>query len=84
MAAQSAVEKGVESKLGIRYPTCIDGARACPPEDVGGIGGYESFLKVIQNRRHPDHKSYLEWIAGWVDPEVFDLEAVNRKLSRLR
>ena len=78
------VEKGVENETGIRYPTCIDGARACPPEDVGGISGYASFLKAIQNRRHPEHRQYLVWIGGHFDSEAFDLEAVNRKLSRLR
>jgi len=78
------VEKGVDKQAGVHYPSCIEGARACPPEDVGGIGGYASFLKAIRNRRHPEHKQYLEWIGGHFDSEAFDLEAVNRELSRLR
>jgi pRiA4b ORF-3-like protein len=78
------VEKGVDKKAGVYYPICIEGARACPPEDVGGIGGYEPFLKAIANRRHPEHKRYLEWIGGYFDSEAFDLETVNRKLSMLR
>jgi len=78
------IEKGVDKQAGVRYPVCIEGSRACPPEDVGGIGGYASFLKAIQNRRHPEHKQYLQWIGGRFDAGAFDLEAVNRKLSKLR
>ena len=78
------VEKSVEKQAGVRYPLCIEGARACPPEDVGGMGGYAYFLKVIRDRRHPEHKRFLEWIGGQFDPEAFDLDAVNSKLSRVR
>ncbi|OXJ21497.1 hypothetical protein CFB82_41145, partial [Burkholderia sp. HI2714] len=28
----------------------IDGARACPPEDVGGAPGYETFLTTLRDR----------------------------------
>ena len=78
------VEKGVDKEAGIHYPICIEGTRACPPEDVGGIGGYASFLKAIRDRRHPDYKQYVEWIGGHFDSEAFDLDAVNRELKRLR
>lgn len=36
-----------------RYPVCLEGAQACPPEDCGGVGGYENFLDAI---RDPDHE----------------------------
>ena len=75
-----AIEQGVDSKTGVRYPVCIEGARACPPEDVGAMPGYERFLKVIRNRRHPEHKDMLAWIGGHFDPEAFDLRAVNQRL----
>ncbi len=64
-------------------PRCLDGARACPPEDCGGPFGYvENFLPAIQNRRHPEHKEMREWIGGSFDPERFDLNAVNRAVAR--
>ena len=31
-------------------PVCLGGARACPPEDCGGVGGYEELLAAL---RHP-------------------------------
>jgi pRiA4b ORF-3-like protein len=79
-----SIESGVDKKTGVRYPACIEGARACPPEDVGSIPGYEQFLKAMRNKRHPEHKEMLAWIGGHFYPEAFDLEAVNQALSRLR
>jgi hypothetical protein len=67
-----------------RYPVCIEGKRACPPEDCGGVWGYESFVEAVQNPNHPEHEEMLEWIGGKFDPEAFDLKAVNRVLQRGR
>ncbi len=65
------------------YPVCIKGKRACPPEDVGGVWGYDSFLEAISNPKHPEHQDMLEWI-GEFDPEEFDLDEVNAQLASLR
>ena len=62
------------------YPLCVAGARAVPPEDVGGATGYEEFLSVIKSPRHKDHASMLVWIGGAFDPEGFDLNEINRTL----
>jgi len=74
------VEKIVPPEPGVRYPRCVAGKRACPPEDVGGVWGYEEFLKAIRNPRHPEHDEYLEWAGGQFDPAAFDLEQVNAQL----
>jgi hypothetical protein len=66
-----------------KYPVCLAGERACPPEDVGGVWGYEGFLQAIRDPDHPEHEDYLEWIGGEFDPEAFDLEAVNAALRHL-
>jgi hypothetical protein len=63
-------------------PVCIKGKRACPPEDVGGIWGYEVFLKAIKDPKHSEHDMYIEWIGAGFDPEEFDLEAVNERLRK--
>lgn len=59
------------------YPICIKGRRACPPEDVGGVWGYEEFLEAIRDPKHPEHEEYLGWIGGPFDPKAFDLEETN-------
>ncbi len=62
-------------------PVCIKGKRACPPEDCGGIWGYEELLQTISDPNHPDHDDMLEWLGGEFDPEEFDLEEINEELA---
>ena len=61
---------------------CLAGARACPPEDCGGIGGYADFLAAIADPDHERHDEYRQWIGGDFDAEHFDLGAINRALAR--
>ncbi len=65
----------------VKYPACIDGRRACPPEDVGGVWGYEGFLEAIRNPKHKEHESYLEWIGGEFDAEEFDSTEATKRMS---
>ena len=53
----------------VRYPRCIAGKRACPPEGCGGPWGYGDFLEAIQNPSHPEHEDMVEWIGGEFDPD---------------
>jgi hypothetical protein len=71
----------VDRKL--KYPRCIGGKRACPPEDCGGAYGYEEFLESIQNRNDEQHDEMLEWVGGKFDPEAFEIARVNRRLQRI-
>lgn len=77
------VEKILPTQEGVRYPICLKGKRACPPEDVGGVWGYENFLEAIGNPDHDEHQEYLIWIGGEFDPEAFDLEEVNTQLRSM-
>jgi Plasmid pRiA4b ORF-3-like protein. len=61
----------------IKYPCCIDGQRACPPEDCGGAWGYENLLKVIADPDNDEYESTIEWLSGWYGK--YDPEAFNRK-----
>lgn len=77
------VEKTLQPQPGASYPVCLAGERACPPEDCGGVWGYQDFLEAIMNPAHREHEEMLTWIGGSFDPEAFDLDAVNRSLRRL-
>jgi hypothetical protein len=78
------LEKILQPELGVRYPRCIGGARACPPEDCGGTGGYENFLAAIRDPRHEEHDEYLYWIGGEFDPEEFELAEFDTALRHIR
>ena len=75
------VEKVISDPGSLKVPSCTGGARACPPEDCGGVWRYAEFLKAISNPRHPEHEDMLEWIGEGFDSEHFDLEAVNQELA---
>ncbi|MFY9585780.1 MAG: plasmid pRiA4b ORF-3 family protein [Candidatus Acidiferrales bacterium] len=78
------VEAKLSPKGGVRYPVCLAGARACPPEDVGGLPGYEEFLEAMRDPTHPEHREFSEWIGGDFDPKAFDVDEVNQKLRSMR
>ena len=77
------VEKIQPAEPGEKYPLCIKGKRACPPEDVGGIWGYEEFLEAISDPNHDEHNSFLEWCGGGFNREEFDIQEINRGLDQV-
>jgi Plasmid pRiA4b ORF-3-like protein len=77
------VEKILPPETGVKYPVCIKGKRACPPEDVGGVWGYATFLEAINDPTHEEHDSYLEWIGDEFDSEEFNLDEINQELRRV-
>lgn len=79
-----AVEKVLPYEAGGVYPICLDGKRACPPEDIGGIWGYANFLETISDPSDPEHEGMLEWIGGEFDPEAFDIDEVNQVFEQMR
>jgi hypothetical protein len=78
------IEKMLPSEAGKRYPVCLAGQRACPPEDCGGVWGYAGFLEAIHDPQHPEHVEMLEWVGGEFDPDAFDLDEVNTALQSLK
>jgi hypothetical protein len=66
---------------GVRYPLCVEGERACPPEDVGGTGGYQEYLEAMANPKHEEHESFMEW-RGPFDPEGFDAGAATKSMRK--
>jgi hypothetical protein len=66
----------------VKYPLCLEGERACPPEDCGGIWGYPDFLEAIQNPDNERHEELLEWVGGEFDPEAFDPAAASKAMRK--
>jgi len=65
------------AETGLSYPRCIGGARKCPPEDCGGLSGFEEFLEIIADTTHEEHEATLEWCGGAFDPDGFDQRAIR-------
>ena len=66
------------------WPQCLAGENACPPEDVGGTGGYMDFLEAALDPSHEEHKAMRRWFGGPFDSKGFDVNAVNARLRGVR
>lgn len=71
------LEKILSQNPGSHYPICIAGERACPPEDCGGIWGYDDLLEIIQDKKHEEYESTMEWLGGHFNPEEFEAQNVH-------
>jgi hypothetical protein len=66
----------------VKYPLCLEGERACPPEDCGGVWGYADFVKAIRDPDHAQHAELLEWVGGRFDPEAFDPAKATKAMRK--
>lgn len=65
-------------------PWLVAAARACPPEDCGGSGGYELMLEALADPDHEEHDSYLDWTDGGYDPDIVHASLFSRPLGKRR
>jgi len=65
------------------HPTLIDGERTAPPEDVGGIAGYEEFLKAYHDSSDPEHEEMREW-AEMQNYREYDKDFINNMLKHVK
>jgi len=63
------------------YPACIAGKRSCPPEDCGGVWGYQHLLAVLADPAHPERAEQIEWLGEEFDPDDFAVEIANATLA---
>jgi hypothetical protein len=66
---------------GVKYPLCSAGARACPPDDVGGVWGFEEYLAALADPKHDRHEELLDWM-GPFDPDAFDSKVATKAMRR--
>lgn len=78
------LENIADNLNGLKKPFCLEGERNCPPEDCGGFPGYENLLEILSDPDHEEYESYLEWLGGEFDPELFSERKVNGRLKRMK
>lgn len=78
------VEKVLPADSSPTVPACIDGRRACPPEDCGGTWGFRELLEILADPSHPEHDERREWIGRPFDPEAFDTSEFEDNLRNGR
>ncbi len=64
----------------MNYPACIAGENACPPEDCGGIPGFEDLKSTLAGKESQEKDELLTWLGGFYNPTTFDPNFVNKYL----
>jgi hypothetical protein len=67
----------------VAYPLCVEGERACPPEDCGGPWGYADYLAAIADSKNEQHEDMVEW-RGPFDSEAFDAKKATREMRKVK
>lgn len=75
------IEGTIPRVEGHRYPACIAGKRACPPEDTGGPYGLANILAVRADPSHPDHEEISGWMEEDFDPNAFSIEEADAAVA---
>lgn len=78
------VEKVTPADDHLVLPVCLDGERAAPPEDSGGVADYEEKLLILSDPTDPAYRAVIGELGRAFDPEAFDRGRVNEKLAKLR
>ncbi|MEW5873995.1 MAG: plasmid pRiA4b ORF-3 family protein [Candidatus Zixiibacteriota bacterium] len=71
-------------QAGTRFPRCLAGERACPPEDCGGPPGYAQLLKTIADPSDEEHERAMQWLGGSFDPDSFSPQKVRFDDPKMR
>jgi hypothetical protein len=79
------LEKILPAGVGVNRAACTAGKGACPPEDCGGVWGYEELKATLADPDAEEHDDMLEWLGlssgDDFNPKEFSAEEVNRRLG---
>lgn len=78
------VEKIIPAEEAADTPICLDGERACPPEDCGGPFGYARLQQYFDDPESIQLEEPWSFVVQDFDPEAFDLDEVNSRLRAWR
>jgi hypothetical protein len=67
----------------LSYPRFVDGARRCPPEDVGSVSGFFEFLEAVIDPGHVEHQRMIRWYGRIFDPHDIGLTDIQQRLAAL-
>jgi len=84
------LEETHEAGRGAPRARVVDGERAAPPEDCGGVPGYEDLVAALADPQRPAHSDLVEWyeeVYGGTpsdfDPAGVDIETLDRTVRRV-
>ncbi|MCX6880786.1 MAG: DUF1186 domain-containing protein [Verrucomicrobia bacterium] len=78
------ISKVQEVAADLRLPHCLGGENACPPDDIGGTGGYYQALRTLQDPQAEAHDYFVQWFGKDFAPGAFDPVEANERLRCLR
>jgi Plasmid pRiA4b ORF-3-like protein len=67
----------------VHYPNLVSAEGRCPPADIGGPVGYETYLRSIADPNSVNHEDMLEFDAPDFDPHAVDTAALRKNLKDL-
>lgn len=74
-------QKALAYLIGTKFLLCLEGERACPPEDCGGPWGFADYPEALADPKHEQHDELLEW-RGPFNPEAFDAKKATREMRK--
>lgn len=82
------LEKLLDVLPEVDYPVLVTAKGACPPEDCGGVWGYENLKAVLTDPDHEGHREMCGWLglddATMFDPAAVDDETIRSRLAAIR
>jgi hypothetical protein len=77
------VEAVTDADPAVEYPRFVDGERRAPPEDVGGLSGFEEFLNAMAKPRHAQHREVVAWYGGRFEPDNIGVDTINDRVAKI-
>ena len=77
------IEAVAATDSGTSYPRFIEGANRAPPEDVGGVPGFENFLNVMAKPKHPEYADIKQWYGRTFDPMDIAEAKIATRMAKL-
>lgn len=77
------VERIENAIPGLTSPFLVEAVGRCPPEDVGGLSGYEEFLEIMSDTEHDRYAETRQWTGGPFDPRAVDLTTLSHAVDAL-